>query len=199
MLTEHSSFLTLIMWSTWCVWVFSTDILSTYQNITICICTILEATLKIGARGSLVSWGTVLQAGRSWVGVPMRWIFFFFSPPIYLIHPASLWPWGRLILSEMSTRNLPGVGRANRSWRVRLTTLAPSVSQMSTANEGALRSLNPMGHHNLLQEQLYIFFALKIKVFFCLFLAKHQPFILFLVFTFFLFYECAKCQRTTFL
>jgi hypothetical protein len=29
-----------------------------------------------GARGSVVDWGTVLQAGRSRDRVPMRWIFF---------------------------------------------------------------------------------------------------------------------------
>jgi hypothetical protein len=32
---------------------------------------------KWGARGSVVAWGTMLQAGRSRVRVPMRWIFQF--------------------------------------------------------------------------------------------------------------------------
>jgi hypothetical protein len=32
--------------------------------------------LRSVARGSVVGWGTMLQAGRSRVRVPMRWIFF---------------------------------------------------------------------------------------------------------------------------
>jgi hypothetical protein len=40
-----------------------------------------------------------------------------------------MWPRGRLSLIEMTTRYLPGVKAAG--WRVRLTTLPPSVSLLS--------------------------------------------------------------------
>jgi hypothetical protein len=44
----------------------------------------------LGARGNVVGWGTMLEAGSSRVQVPMR----IFS--IYLILPAAQWLWGRL-------------------------------------------------------------------------------------------------------
>jgi hypothetical protein len=55
-------------------------------------------------RGSVVGWGTVLQAGRSLLD--SRWGHRFSS--IDLTLPAALWPWGSTQpLTEMSTRNLP--------------------------------------------------------------------------------------------
>ena len=50
--------------------------------------------LYLGACGSAVSWGTVLQAGRSWVHFLMVPLEFFFD----LILLAALWLWGRLSL-----------------------------------------------------------------------------------------------------
>jgi hypothetical protein len=46
-----------------------------------------------GAGGSVVGWGTMLQAGRSRVRVLIRWILL-----IYLILPAALWPLSQLSL-----------------------------------------------------------------------------------------------------
>jgi hypothetical protein len=55
-----------------------------------------------GARGSVVGWSTMLQAGRSRVRVPMKWIFFNL-PNLSSCNMAlgSTQP-----LTEMSTRNL---------------------------------------------------------------------------------------------
>jgi hypothetical protein len=47
-----------------------------------------------GARSSVIVWGTMLQAGRSWVRFPLRSLNF----SIYLILPAVIWSWGRLSL-----------------------------------------------------------------------------------------------------
>jgi hypothetical protein len=58
----------------------------------------------IRARGSVVGWGTMLQARRLQVWVPMRWIFFNLpNPSSHTMALRSTQP-----LSDMSTRNLPG-------------------------------------------------------------------------------------------
>jgi hypothetical protein len=58
----------------------------TFSHCLICSC-------MAGECGSIVVWGTMIQAGISQDRVPMRWIF-----SIYLILPAALWLWGWLSL-----------------------------------------------------------------------------------------------------
>jgi hypothetical protein len=61
-----------------------------------------------GARGSVVGWGTILQAGRSRVRIPMRWFF-----SIYLIFSVALSPCPWLSLGQ---KWVPGIilGRKGR-------------------------------------------------------------------------------------
>jgi hypothetical protein len=56
------------------------------------------------ARGSVIGLASMLQAGKSRVRVPMRWIFFNLpNPSNRIMDLRSTQP-----LTEMSTRNLPG-------------------------------------------------------------------------------------------
>jgi hypothetical protein len=85
--------------------------------------------------------GAVLQAGRSRVRVPMRWIFSNLpNPSSRTMALGSTQP-----LTEMSTSDLPGGGGVKGGRQVRLTILPPSVSRLSRENVGASTSHNPMG------------------------------------------------------
>jgi hypothetical protein len=61
-------------------------------------------TYECGARGSVVGWGTMLQAGRSRDRIPRRWIFF----NLPNLSSCTMALGSTQPLTEMSTRNIPG-------------------------------------------------------------------------------------------
>jgi hypothetical protein len=65
----------------------------------------------LGARSSVVGWGTMLQSGRLRVRFPMRSLDVFNLPNLF---PAALWPWGRKGRPVGLTTSRPSVSRLFR-------------------------------------------------------------------------------------
>jgi hypothetical protein len=64
-------------------------------SVCVCVCVLQNFPTTpwiLGARGSVVGWGTALQAGRSRFGFPMRPLDFSVDQTL----PTTLWPWVRL-------------------------------------------------------------------------------------------------------
>jgi hypothetical protein len=99
--------------------------------------------IRMGACGSVVGSGTMLQAGRTRDRVPMRWIF-----SIDLIFQPHYGP--RVDSASNRNKYQESSWRVKGGWDVRLTTSTPSWADC-LENVGASTSHKTMGLHGLLQ------------------------------------------------
>jgi hypothetical protein len=83
------------------VWTFIEESYITKQNDAILLSRQMTASVIFVARRSVVGWGTMLQAGRSRVPVPIRW-----KISVDVVLPAALRSWGWLNLCE---KWVPGI------------------------------------------------------------------------------------------
>jgi hypothetical protein len=110
--------------------------------------------------GSVVGWGTTLQAGRSRDRIPDEVDFFNLPyPSSRTMALGSTQP-----LREMSTRNLPGgEGRPAR----KADNLTAICEPIVYKNMGASTSHSPMGLHGPLQGYLYLYPLKSFRVLHC--------------------------------
>jgi hypothetical protein len=80
-------------------------------------------------------------------------------PSLYLKDNASVRKLGSP-LAVVTRIFLGGGGGGKGGLRVRRTTLPPTLSRLSKENMEASTSYNPMGLHDLLQEQFYLFYRI---------------------------------------
>jgi hypothetical protein len=127
--TNHASVLTASLFHTHS-WLFlrcsTTRFHNFYHQLRSCLrltvlMFILDPVCRLGARGSVVGWANMLQAGRSRVRVPIRWNFSSFQP-----HYGP----GVDSASNRNKYQEPSWG-VKGGRRERLTTLPSSVSRLS--------------------------------------------------------------------
>jgi hypothetical protein len=104
----------------------------------------IRSFITSGVRGSVVGWGSTLQAGRSRDRIPHEVDFFNWpNPSSRTMVLGSTQP-----LTEMSTRNIPGdKGRPAR----KADNLTAICEPIFYKNVGASTSHSPMGFHGPLQ------------------------------------------------